>query len=291
VDVLISDLPEEVTAGIDAERLRRLRTALALGEVEAALDLIPWERMSPAMLPIWQDAEAHRLLETTLAGQRTGAALLPSPPPPLDPERLRALAMQHLQSVGASRVQNIADTTRSGLRRLLVDTYGQQQSVAAAAKDIRAILDAETFRGLVGLNPRQAAALAKRVNAWTADPKLSVKRVQQLALRERNRMLKARSKLIAQTEVYDAGNEGLVQIWREQAAAGGRPVKLGRFIDRVGPRKGETVTSTRPPLHPGCYCMLRLVRSEDGEYYVPEWVARVVGACPRCEAMDGALAG
>lgn len=270
--------------------IEAMEALLKVRDVHGAVAAVPWAELERVLAETLANA-ASPIVTTVQAGQAVGSALLPATAQ-VSPDRLAQLAVDYVTRHGGARVTGISESTRGALQQILTDSFLKPQNLDATVRDVTKLLNGQTASRLVGLNSQQADSLLKQMNAWAADPQLSEKRVQQLITRTARKMVKDRARLIAQTEAYEAANAGLLGTWKEASDMGLLRIRFGNFIDEIGPRKGERVTTTRPPLHPRCYCSLRLVAREVfGEtYYVPEWVTRVINVCARCAALDGTVA-
>lgn len=282
---------EAIAAIIKETDFAQWSAALEFGDVEFAVRSVPWHRVQEILGAVF--GKDGPLLRALAEGVRIGAEMLPGLPVTFDDLAPRATA--YLEHVGAERITAITAETRDGIRAVLKQTFGSPLSIAETRREIRSVLGVRQLNGLIGLRTEQADALNRKIVGWVDDPDLSAARIQQLIDREYARQLKDRADLIARTEAFDAANHGQTEAWREINREGrARIVGLeSAFVsDEVGERR-LAYTALRPPLHPRCYCFSRLISREDdfgNVYYVREWLARVVGACPRCRAMDGRLA-
>lgn len=286
--------------------LDRLQAALRRGDLLGAVEAIPWAKLPPALLRAFDPNTTPALLRALDTGNGLGLRLIPGggPPPPADPGRLYERAAAYLQRHGAAKVVEISDQTRGAMRDLLAGAYREPRSVSGTARSLREVLDAKQVNGLIGIRRAQVGPFLAKLQAWTDNPDLSAARIQLLANREHAKLVKQRCLTIAQTELYDAGNEGLVQVWEELRDDGqlvvrglrqdfvSEPVELK---DRAGNVRQEVYRAPRAPLHVKCYCSHRLKRIGSDvlgrPVYAVEWVTRVVGVCPKCEAMRRKLAG
>lgn len=269
---------------IEKTKSSQWETALYYGDVSYALEAVPWEKLGEVLTEVLTDDS--RLVETYLRGARLGQKLAPGAPP-VDFARLAPKAITYIQAHGAQLVKDVTEETREGIRKLLTAAYKEPRSVAATAREIRAVLTARQANGLIGLTTKQGESLGKKIAAWVEDPDLSAKRIQQLIDREYRKQLKYRADLIAHTEAYNAGNEGTIEAWREMEREGKiRIVGLNAyFTSDLGERL------QRPGAHPRCFCVTKLRRHDkEREIYVREWVTRVVNVCRRCRAFDKKLA-
>lgn len=155
---------------------------------------------------------------------------------------------------------------------------------------------ARSIKQVIGLNRQQAKALDKfalEAQAELLKPKAdrlykSPAGVAQAIERERNRLINHRADTIARTELWQAGQDGQEEVWKEAAESGAMDIRgLGEeFVSKTGER------STGPLLHVFCFCSkrLRAVVIDGVRCYVQEWVVSVRNPCPRCLAFKGARA-
>lgn len=273
-----------VRAAIDGTRRSQFEAAIYYGDITYALESVPWNKLDEMLSEAF--GADSKLVDAYLRGSRIGQKLLPKNAA-VDFDDVSPQAVAYIETHGARLVKEVTEETRQGLRKLLTAAYKTPRSIAETARDIRSILTARQANGLIGLTTKQGVALGKKIAAWVEDPDLSAKRIQQLIDREYRKQLKRRADLIAHTEAYNAGNEGLLESWREMERDGDiRVVGLNSyFVSDLGERL------KRPGAHPRCFCVTRLRRYEKSrEVYVREWVARVVGVCKRCKAFDKKLA-
>lgn len=275
----------------DETDLAVLEAAIRRKDWAEALDSVPWQNLEPGVLHLYkEDGPVGAALKH---GHELGLKLLPgagsgsTPPPisfaPYDYTKLSGTAQSYLEENGAALVKQITEESRSGMRKLLVEAYGpESKSKVATARELRDILNQKQVNGLIGVTERDAERLAKKMREWAEDPSLSVKQIQGRANRLHAKMIRQRANLIADTELQDAGNEGQVQLWKQRTEAGEIRV-LGLeafFVSETGER------ARRPIIHPRCQCSQRLRRVGPG-VYIREWVTRIRGVCPRCQAFDG----
>ena len=279
----------QLRATLSASELER---ALRFGYLEAWLAAEPWRAMEASTFELWAGENPPTVRTHRLAA----AAALDVAPVDLGdlvpPEQLALRAAQWAERHGAALVTQITESTREGVRALVDWSFrlpaGQATSVHRSSPLERALLALRDKDGnvRVGLDARRAAAFGRYVDKQAARReagKITARKFSQLIDRRYNLLRKQRVKLIARTESSFAGNQGLLDGWRQARDVGGLQIDGldGQFTS-------ELEAATSPPLHPGCYCALRLVRV--GGVYRVEWVTRVVNVCPRCQAMDGLVA-
>jgi len=175
----------------------------------------------------------------------------------------------HAQAAAAGQaaayVQRVSDETREAIRALIVRSIREGVTVAETAKLIRSV---------VGLNSRGAGAVLtyyKRLVAAGTVPA----RAQALADKYAAKLLRARAKTIARTEVMSALNAGALEQARQRTAAGlfrnphKRWVQTPDDFDDVCDSLAalEPIPLERPfpggvmapPRHPNCRCSLSIV--------------------------------
>lgn len=176
-----------------------------------------------------------------------GAKEAPLKAVPMDLDPLAKKAEQYLGKRGGRLIRDMTTSTRKGVVRLVQQTFSGPARTKEAA---RLILKRKDF----GLTKKQTEAFTKWVaklledaqNPRSARFDLTAKEVNRKIDLEFKRRLRRRAKLIARTEAYNAGNEARLELWRESVAQG----------------------------------------HIDAEEYVLQWITRVIGVCPQCQAMD-----
>lgn len=187
-----------------------VQAALAVGDIERAVMAIPLG-LSAAL----RSALAPLLGRVAEAG---AAVALESPPMVaeivirLGPEA--GLPTQALEdwarSRAASLVTAITAETRAALRAIVTGAVHRGASPA---------LTASLLEAAVGLNRRQAAALARYQQALV-DAKTPVTRLDRLVRRYGARLLRQRARAIARTETLFAANRGRQAVWLRDAQQG-----------------------------------------------------------------------
>lgn len=221
-----------------------IRTGTALPVLTAT---VAWEALRAQLLaalepggPVWP---AMRLAVE-------GGVELSPVPLTVGWEQVAPAAEAWLEVEGGRLVTTVTEETRQAINDVVREAFSAPLTRQEAARRILGL------RGF-GLNRPQIAALinyTQEIMAGASNPEspffgISARRADQLIERRHRRMLRQRASLIAQTEVYDAGQAAQSLLWEEAAAAGDLP-------------RGD---------------------------YVQEWLTRLVGACPRCRALDGAI--
>jgi hypothetical protein len=266
--------------------------AVRLGNPEAALAVIPWDRFSAVIQEVY--GPDGPLVKMFGAGSDLAARLvLPLIPVaeagglPLAFADYAPRALDYLQDRGLKLVTLVTEETREAMRSILETAFSDPMNTDTAARAIRDVLqEAVQDGGLIGITTRQAETLNRYIESLVDDPELSAEQIQQLVDRRHRKMVTQRSTMIARTEAYNAGNQGMVDAWKALDASG--RVRIAgldaEFVSDLGER------AFAPEIHPSGYCTQRLVfwRFEEGtRVYAREWVTRVVGVCHRCHAFDG----
>lgn len=177
-------------------------------------------------------------------------------------------------------VTNVTRESRAAISELAQQALQEGRDVYQTAR---------TLKRVVGLNARQASGFEKFITKAIEDDRYkSAAGVQQAIDREYARLVGRRADVMARTELWQAGQDGQKEAWRE-AADEGMPIEGldSVFVSRTGEKLDG------PLAHPRCDCSARLraVVLKDGRrVYVREWVVSVRNPCPRCLAFKGARA-
>lgn len=283
----------KTSAGTDTSALA---AALERQDVEGALAAVPWAVLSEELGPLYSGA-SPLLLSSMRSGAEIGTRLLPQFArvdsfTSFDVIQPRAVAW--LEQHGAENIADLTLESRAGLRRLLISAFDEPLSIRETVRGFREILGAPQVQGLVGVTSGQAEQLTEKMLAYAEDPDLSVDQIQGLVNRDHRRMISRRAEVEAQTEIKTAGNEAQMQVWENAVDLGKINIRGLRenFAGDQFEGKGEKRQdfAERPPLHMSCFCQLRAVTLSPGVYGI-EWVTRIRGVCPRCQRMDGKIAG
>ncbi len=281
LDRLGTSVGREIRAVVTAA-LDELLSGSSAAEIEAAVldgtidDLADWNAYRSA-LNIGTGARAGltsihadlaKRVVKSVAGELTAVVT-----DALPYDDLYKAAAQWAQQRSASMVTAISNETRAGLRLLVRTAYDARASVADIAKAIRPA---------IGLNKPQAASFrsfvkerATLVQAGTITEKSAIVQIERRARQDLN----YRSKMIAQTELWETGNSVQVETWKaagmgetyeqEWSTSPRNPCEWcialnrqrcpvgGEFSVTVG---GKTRTLKHPTAHPWCYCSVRLRR-------------------------------
>ena len=161
-------------------------------------------------------------------------------------------------------ITQIGGETRKGIQQVIGSAY----QLGLPSKET-----ARVIREMVGLTEKQGAAVfnfRERLVAQGRKPD----QVARMTTKYEAKLLKYRSENIARTEIAKAGNEGLIESWRQAADTGLLDANntnvewLAAFDDRVCPicaplngtvysyKDIESGKSAAPPAHPMCRCTL-----------------------------------
>jgi hypothetical protein len=246
-----------------------VRAALARNDLESALHALPVTQLAALatiLAPILERL-AQQGAEITLTS--TPATIAVNLGAPIPRQEIADWARNH----AGAMVTAVTDETRFAIRDILVD------AVHAGANPRRT---AKLLEAVVGLNKRQAAALARYRDSLMAAG-VPLRRLDALVARYGARLLRMRATTIARTETITAANRGQLELWRRNVAEGtilwdrwmvewlavdddrecpdcmaldGQRVRIGQPF--LSPAYGEVAG---PALHPACRCATALVRA------------------------------
>jgi len=257
-----------LTADLDTAVLAR---ALSSRNVGAAVQAFNWstfgERMSTSRLPLLQQVRDTGAAEARSLGKFIGTYAFDVTDP-------RATTWAAARS--SELVVGIGDQLRSEIRNLITSSFVNQ----IAPREI-----AQENPRQIGLFPRWAAALQdsyqRSYTSFLAEGLTSTEaasRAERLAEAYRDRLIDARSMMIARTEVMTAANQGRAISWQQAQDAG--------LVDLANSSKewiaeadaceecsiydGEIVGASddfssddgMPPAHPNCRCTAALIPGE-----------------------------
>ena len=205
---------------------------------------------------------------------------LPRPAGPISRAAVEIRATAAASKRAGDLVTSVARETQLAVRELTQQALMEGRSVKQAARSIREV---------IGLNRQQAKSFDKFMSeAMESDAHKSAAGVQRAIDREYKRLINQRADTIARTELWQAGQDGQIEAWREAQASGALDIRGldSVFVSKLGER-------SRGPLHhPKCFCSVRLRAETPGgeRYYVREWVTSPRNPCPKCIAFQGARA-
>ena len=239
---------------------------------QAALDLVPWEEvtgpiveaLAEALAPAYEAAERALAAELGRAGDSRESTHRPgehaSPFQPTD-------ALGWARRYAADRVVEITADTRNAIRQRIEEGLEDGRGVDEVAAEVRQV---------IGLHSRWAEAVARRGRVLAADPLVSPAQRRVALDAYRDRLLDARARNIAHTELLTASNAGRMAGYEADAASGGLTVGAVEKVwltakdERICPiclplngvavpgleggwevRPGVTVL--HPPAHPSCF--------------------------------------
>lgn len=259
----VGDSPTALQVAVEA--------AVARGDVMAAVDLLPWDRLTalqPALAAALQGqiADAGAALAFPTSGQVRFSFTATDP-----------LVIRYAQAQAADLVRQITFAQREQVRQIITDSLHGHTTVAQAARLIQQ---------RVGLHDRWATAVS---NSWAATKASSMAagatetRAEALADKSaaqyRTRLIKTRAETIARTEVQAAQNNGRFLGWGQAVDQGYAPrdsqkewivapsgSKKGAACDICAPLEGQMVKWDQPfpngvlmpPAHPRCRCTATL---------------------------------
>ncbi len=147
-----------------------------------------------------------------------------------------------------------------------------RQTVTTALREGRSVLDtAAEVRGAVGLHSRWANAVARH-RQRLVDEGRNPEQVERMTAKYQERLVRARARNIARTELLRASNAGALETYRRAEALGALVAPLKRWVtahdERLcplcAPLDGVEVEGLdtpfpnsavlMPPLHPSCRC-------------------------------------
>ena len=263
--------------------LDQLERAAREGNEQAALDAVPldeWTRET-------EDGLKSRMRTAYMDGARIGAAeaditLIRGGEMPLNVPESHSVIWA--ESEAAKRIVGISAATAAGIRAAVANAVLAGSSVETLARVIRES---------IGLDPRRAAAVmafARRLEEsgqYVNNPDGLVRRVSKYAAAQ----IRARSLLIARTELLTAGNAGQQGMWMEGIKAGliDKTILVKHWLvthderlhfgcEKLGDESVEidAVFSNglqHPPDHPACRCAVGLIKKTESS-------ARNVGTQP-----------
>lgn len=264
---------------VDRVDFDALLVALARRDPTNAIAAIPLRTLPPSLLELSAVLESlandaarvarQRLLG--LPGSATPTTLvvnLTSGIPTLPTHEIADWA----RAYAGSLAEDLGTETRKALQTIIADAVNAGQAPAQTAKLLRSV---------IGLNRRQAAALA-RYRAALVEEGLATWKVARLTARYAARLLKQRAIAIARSETISAANQGNLETWRRNVREGvldphrwvkewlaiGDPRTCpdcealdGQHADIdqpfISPAYGEVWA---PALHTNCRCSVALVR-------------------------------
>jgi hypothetical protein len=191
-------------------------------------------------------------------------------------EKLRGLYPAGLEDYvkvrTAQLVTEVTSTTKQGLRVVVDLAYKSGQNPKDAARQLKP---------LIGLHSRQTQALWNRA-VRLRERKMGEARIAKEQEKMARKMLRARSELIARTELTDIREEAKQRTWLDAISSGEIPATAlkewvaapgERTCDVCGALSGQRVpvmgyfvlggkSYARPPAHPSCRCPCILVRDK-----------------------------
>ena len=185
-------------------------------------------------------------------------------------DRVQPYAVAWADASAATLVTSISESVRESIRELV------RRSVSGGLTSDQL---ARQIRGLVGLTPRQAAAVSRYGRGLIAEG-IAPGRVGELVERYGRRLLNVRADTIARTELITAAGAGQQRLWeqyREEGLFEGArkrwlvtpddrlDVKICKPMSRQTVGLDESFTTPQgrrilhPPAHPSCRCAMQLI--------------------------------
>ncbi len=265
----------QVDVGALAEALRS--GSLSQVEVAALLDRVLPDTVKRLLDPL--------LGRTFALGVSLGAELIGVEEGPLGFDLKNPLSIAWVREHGAELVTELTDSTRAGVRALVLRS--QEQGIAPT--DL-----AEEIRRVVGLHSRQIEAVAK-FRARLVEGGESAARVERRVAKYADALLDYRAMNIARTETINASSAGQEALWqaaaneglldREETTRVWSTAQDDRVDIKICESLDEAETSLdapfehpngeayfRPPAHPGCRCAVVLrFQKVERRAVVPGW--------------------
>lgn len=253
-------------------RVNEITHAIEAGDIQGAIDAIRWElgaaQLEQVIPQAIRSAYEQAGLEARTALHRDLAATTAASSIRFD--LLNPEAVAWIREAAASLIKDFGESSLGAIRALIRQAYTRGDTPGQVATMIRASgigLDARRMQALdnyrTGLmaaakTPRQMAQAAVHVYAYG------------------ERLLRARARLIARTEIAEAAGEGNRELWRQAKERGLLPdeaVVQWRTTgqENVCPECDELDETTvpvggtfppgvpGPPLHPACSCVAILL--------------------------------
>lgn len=268
-----------LTADLDTAVLVRALSSRSVGAVVQAFDWSAFgERMSTSRLPLLQQVRDTGVAEARSLGKFIGTYTFDVTDP-------RATAWAAARS--GELVVDIGEHLRAEIRQLITSSFVNQIDPREIAQEIPR---------QIGLFPRWAAAVEnsyqRNYTSFLAEGLTSTEaasRAERLAEAYRDRLIDARSMMIARTEVMTAANQGRAISWQQAQDAGlvdlsnssKEWIAEADACEECAIYDGEIVAATddfssddgMPPAHPNCRCTAALIPGvppEEAESSKPE---------------------
>ncbi len=244
-------------------RITRLQTAFGLADMPGILAAVPLDELSTGMRQGIQGA----LVDAARAGgnKTLVARLIPRF------DIVNPNVVEWARTRAAAQVTLIDAESRAAIRSIIERAVSEGIDARSAGRMIR---------GYVGLNTRQAAAVAN-YRAGLIEAGVKPSRIEDLVAKATNRAWRQRAEMIARTEIQTSANFGQLEAWKQSAAKGLLdPARTRRIwianngacakclgmaaASRENPAHlggsfvGDAGTFEAPPLHPDCRCSMGL---------------------------------
>lgn len=252
----------QAVAGLKEQvAIRRLEAALSVGDIDAALRLLPFTTFETEI-----GSTLKREITTIFA--RAGDEALNALPKAIKSnlrfDLLNPRAVEWINRHSLKLVSGITEESREAIREILRRSFVDGFDSRSAARMMRQHL---------GLNQRQSTALYNYHRQLALDGRLPAD-VERLVSRYQSRLLNHRARTIVRHESIEASNAGQVELWRQGQDAGyiARAQKVvivtrdERLCKICAPMDGEkrdieqpfSTGRMNPPFHVTCRCTMGL---------------------------------
>lgn len=228
----------------------------------------------------------NRLNEAVAEGAQLGLRFAPPQVAGVSPGLVTEFAAGWIESEGGLLVAGVTERTRAGVQRALLDQLTGQVSPTRAAANIG---------DLVGLTPRQVGSVntfrtgveRQLIPVAEAETVAARATVEARVRRETQRQLRMRGRLIADTEMQAAIQQGERAFWQVAQSEGAvdlqdvrktwQTVDDGEVCEICFPMHGQEVAEQDsfssdagwmgegPPAHPNCRCYITWLIVEEGQ--------------------------
>ncbi len=197
----------------------------------------------------------------------------------LDPELITLRAQAWIESSGLSRIDDLVESTRRGIREVLAEALRDDISPTEAVQRISRQVGL-TGRDAEALRRFEAEQVRRLIPIPEADTQLVRETIAESVERRRDKLLRNRAEGIAETEIQEAIQEGEQEFWQQAIAEeqvdpdvlqkrwftvqDSRVCPICRplhnvvipFSDDFVSTGGSGFVGGRPPAHPRCRCFL-----------------------------------
>jgi len=251
--------------GIQAFKKRVSRQALydvwKKKHFQDIMHTIPWDKLPEDIAPATDNLHKSMF--------EAGAFTIGALPPPVETslrwDMTNPSIQRYINTTSANLVKNVEESTRDTIRDAVVRSFNQVLTPRQIANQLH---------GSIGLFPRWEKAVENYRAGLMSKGTLSEERVEDMADAYRERLLRARARMIARTETRRATNHGQLSVWREAHARGlisGKARRVwmvdGNPCDICEPMDGEETglydswvlpdgssCEAAGDAHPNCWC-------------------------------------